>query len=132
MPTIPRSSRADYDTTNAIRSPIIADLKAADAIPGACVPCTITPDGVSPATVHDPLHGWSSRDALPGEPVTLFLFMRAHYADGGLVPGALIYRGANSGELSTDPLGDPVGFAVTETDVMLYGGLGTAAVEEGE
>ncbi|WP_034382999.1 hypothetical protein [Deinococcus sp. YIM 77859] len=130
MPTIPRSSRADYDTTNAIRSPIIADLKAAAAIPGACVPCTISSLGVRPASGYDPLHGWSSRDALPGEPVTLFLFMRAHYADGGLVPGERIYREANTYELSTDPLGDPVGFAVTETDVMLYGVLGPAAVGE--
>lgn len=123
MPPIPRSSRADYDTTNAIRTPNIADLKAAVAIPGACVPCTITPQGVRPATASDPLHGWSSRDALPGEPVTLFSAMRAHYADGGLTPGTPLYRTANAGELSTDPNGDPVGFAVTATDVMVGGVL---------
>lgn len=128
MPAITRSARSGYDTTNAIRSPNIAGLRASVAIPGAGTPCTITAGGtVAPAAATDRLCGYSSSDALVGEDVTLFVTGRFYYADSGLTPGAAIYLNATAGVLSTDAPASgttaPIGFAVNSTDVMLGGVL---------
>lgn len=125
MPQITRSARADYDTTNAIRTPTLAGLQASVAIPGAGVPCTIDANGkAKPAASGDVLCGYSSRDALVGEDVTLFVSGRFHYADSGLTPGAAIYRDATTaGELTTTAAGTAIGYAVSTTDVMLGGVL---------
>ena len=128
MPALTRSTRADYDTTSAIKPATIVDLKATADIAGAGIPCTVVAGGIRPASAADTLHGWSSREALIGEPVTLYCApMRFYYTDAAQTPGTSLYLTATAGQLSTDVPGSgrttPVAFVVTANDIMTGGVL---------
>ena len=116
------------DTVSIMHLPQIAGLKAGEDLL-ACAPCHIESDGLiymSNATADDAdaaIHGWTTRQANAGEPVTLVgEGARFNYA-AGLTPGAKLYLGATDGRLdAAATVGDTVGvaFAVTATDIVVH------------
>jgi hypothetical protein len=123
MPVVARSARASVDTSQAEHAPSIVGLIAGATLPALC-PCRINADGtVGIAAGTDNIAGVTPRDALAGEPITLYgVGTRARFGDG-MTPGTLLYVGTGGDLYTSTAVGEGTGAAValvvTPQDIMV-------------
>jgi hypothetical protein len=123
MPVVARSARASVDTSQSEHAPSIVGLIAGATLPALC-PCAINADGtVRVAAGTDNFAGVTPRDALAGEPITLYgVGTRGRFGDG-MTPGTLLYIGAGGDLYTSTAVGEGTGAAValviTPQDVMI-------------
>lgn len=127
MALVTRIAGASGDTNQLKKCPHITGLMTGEAIDGGA-PCYIDSttgsifmcDGTA-ADQKAVIAGWAPRDAILGEPLTLFgIGARFSYSSGTLTPGQKLYLGTTKGRLDTAATtGDAVGAAqaVNTTDI---------------
>lgn len=118
MATVVKSARADFDASTGMIAGQISGKRCGEDIPSPVTPCHIRADGLiwrasgAAADANARISGWSTKKAKKGQALTLWSApVVAKYADETLVPGNILYLGAN-GALDTAPtVGDAVGTA---------------------
>ena len=118
MAVVARSARASIDTSQAFHTQTYAGGILSEAVPAVC-PCKVKADGtIGIAGANDRVIGFTARDGLPGEPITLFgQGTRARFGDG-LTPDTPLYIGAN-GALDTTASGAVAAVVITAQDILI-------------
>ncbi len=126
MAVITRLATASPDAKTAMRTADVTGLIAGETI-AVAAPCIINADGTirnanGGAAATARIAGFSMRDALAGEPLTLKLVGQRFSYGSGLTPGAKLFVGATAGTLDdVATIGDATGVALvlTTTDIIV-------------